>query len=1112
MQELNSPAAGVFVGSNAHDTPMKSPTDDALALFATGGEVAGNDLALASAINQAGQAVVITDRHGVILYVNAAFTSMTGYSRLEVLGQNPRILKSGNQDPRYYGDLWSTITAGRNWHGELVNRRKDGTLYVEEMTIAPVLDSSGELVRFIAVKQDVTEHRKAAEAQRLLAALVASSEDAIYSTTLDGTISSWNAGAEKLYGYAADEVLGRPISVLLPPDRLGETAALLDGIRTGEKISQFETVRTRKDGQPIDVSISISPLRDAAGTIIGATGFARDISAWKRMEQALRESEANYRAIFETSRDGIVLADAHSGIMLDANPAAMALMGRSMEEIRGLHLSNVHSPNEAAIAQALFPKHSDETGRGEYSIVRPDGGRVPVEISAGPMTDARGRELVLGILHDLSDRKRAEAALQESEARFRIMADGCPTIMWVTDLLGGISFVNRKCREFFGIAYEQLEGGKWQPRLHPEDAPEYIGTFVKAVEERTAFHAQARVRRADGEWRWISSYAEPRWSPSGEFLGHVGLSPDITERKEAEEAHRASEEKFRQLAENIREVFWMMNAAGTEVLYISAAYEEIWGRTCEELYRHPMSWMESIEPEDRECAHATFLKQLHGERIESEYRIRNANGELKWIRDRAFPIRNEAGEIVRVAGIAEEISERKKAEAELAHQAQHDHLTGLPNRLLLSDRLEADIERAAQSGSMVAIVYIDLDGFKFVNDTLGHEAGDSLLQQVTGRLERCIRELDTLARMGGDEFMVVVNEIEDDKTALAIAERLRTALHKAFQVAGNELHVTASLGVALYPRDGADVSTLRRNADAAMYGAKRSGKDRVQLFSSEMRDSFVEHFELETDLRHALETDDQLSLVYQPIFEARGHCQTAFEALLRWTHPVLGPISPAKFVPIAEESGLIFRLGLWVLEQACRQCRIWQEDGHPGVRVAVNVSALEFARAEFADNVVRTLEQCGLPGHLLDLEVTETTLMRELEESIRKMSLLRARGIRISIDDFGTGYSSLGYLARLPVDMLKIDRSFVAELAVNANSRSLVKGMISLAHSLGKQVIVEGVETDEQFRILKAFFCDEVQGFLLGRPAPLRASQYQALRTGLMETSPAVTNEPCHTA
>ena len=923
----------------------------------------GQDIGLAAAINQAGQGVVVTDSRGNILYVNAAFTSMTGYTPEEAIGRSPRILKSGLQDSAYYQDLWRTITAGRNWQGELINRRKDGSVYVEEMTIAPVLNSQGTTVRYIALKKDVTEHRQSEKAQRLLAAIVASSLNAIIGTTLDGTISSWNGGAEAIYGYAAEEAVGQSISILLPPERSNEKGQILDGITQGQKLSQFETVRIAKDGHPVDVSVSMSPIKDAGGKIVGGASITRDIGERRRAERAMRDHADRFRALFERSLDCFYIHD-FDGNFLDANPATLKRLGYTMEEFLAL--------NSAALLSA---------------------DQMPKVLRARGELDRTGT--------------------QKETAQYRL-----------------------RCK---------------------------TGEFVD-VETKASVIPYKNTARAI-----------------------LGMARDITEQKRAEQALRSSEEKFRQLAESIREVFWMMNAAGTEVLYVSPAYEQIWGRTCDDLYSNPMSWLEVIDPEDREKAHLTFLKQMEGQDIESEYRIRTPGGELKWVRDRAFPIRNQTGEIVRVAGIAEDISARKKAEADLAHQARYDHLTGLPNRLLLSDRLEASIGRAGKSGLMTAVIYVDLDGFKVVNDTLGHESGDTLLLQVAERLQRCVRDMDTLARMGGDEFMIVINDVENDHTVVAIAERLRAALKKPFRVAGQQLSVTASAGVAMYPRDGQDVSTLRCNADAAMYGAKRGGKDRVQLFSPAVRDNVLEHWELEAELRRALDDGSQFFLTYQPIFKVQGAPLTAFEALLRWVHPVLGILSPAKFVPVAEESGLIYRLGAWALKQACRQCRLWQERGFRGVRVAVNASALEFARPEFAGDVLGTLEETGLPAGLLDLEVTETTLLRDMDAAIHKMSLLRARGVRISIDDFGTGYSSLSYLPRLPVDALKIDRSFVAELAENRTSRALVEAMISLAHSIGKRVVVEGVETQQQLEILRSSGCDEVQGFLLGRPAAFSA-------------------------
>ncbi len=871
-------------------------------------------LGLAAAINQAAHAVMITDHHGDIVYVNAAFTAMTGYTSEEVLGHNPRILKSAKQEPGYYRDLWKSITAGRHWHGELVNRRKDGSLYLEEMSIAPVLDSAGIIVQYVAIKQDVTERRKADKSKAFLAAIVESSDDAIIGKTIDGTISSWNEAAEAMYGYRADEVIGKPISLLVPADRQDEMAQILDAITRGQRLSHFETVRVNRDGRPIEVLLTVSPIKDVAGATVGVATIARDISARRQADRAMRDSAERFRALFERSLDCLYIHD-FDGNFLDINPATLKLLGYEREDIPSLHVSSLLSADqmpkaiqamtelaetgtcnetiecrlknarggvaftehritvipwegttrailgiarditerkkmdearallasivessEDAIASAaldgtilswnksaegLFgytaeeiigenaailgpPGHTHDpslilanlrTGavsHYEASWVRKDG--VPLDVavtvsairnpggelvgtsvivrdiserlrteqtlresaerfqalfersldclyihdfegnfldanpaalkllgyerediaslsfasllSADQMakalegmkelaetgtqqktTDLRLRaktgvlvdveakasviplgripRAILGVARDITQRKLAEEALRESEERFRSMADGCPAIMWVTDPQGGIRFVNRTCREFFGITYEKVEGGNWHPLLHPEDAADYLAAFQGAVEAHAPFRAEARVRRADGEWRWVSSYAEPRLSRTGEFLGHVGLSPDITERKQAEDALRNSEETFRQLTENIREVFWIRPPDANEMIYISPAYEQVWGRSCDSLYRNPMAWQEAIHPDDVEHARSMAVRQLQGDSVVLEYRIRTPDGLEKWIRNRAFPIRDEVGKLIRVAGIAEDITQQKRYETEL---------------------------------------------------------------------------------------------------------------------------------------------------------------------------------------------------------------------------------------------------------------------------------------------------------------------------------------------------------------------------------------------------------------------------------------------------------------
>ncbi|HZU28253.1 MAG TPA: PAS domain S-box protein [Bryobacteraceae bacterium] len=645
----------------------------------------------AAAVNQTGEGLVITDRNGKIQYVNPAFERMTGYSAAEMLGRNPRFLKSGRQDPRFYAELWSTITAGRTWRGQLTNRRKDGSLYIEEMSVAPVRDGD-EITQFIAVKQDVTERRRAEETLRFLAAIVDSSDDAIIGKTLEGIITSWNAGAEALYGYCAEEVTGSPIAILFPPDRLAESGVILEAVRAGHRISHLETVRVKKDGSLIHVSLKSFPVRDAAGAIIGVGSIARDISDKRRADAAVQRSAERFRALFEQSLDAIYVHDLQ-GRFLDANPAALALMGYQQRDITSLDFGALVSSED--LPKALQQLHElDTTGvqtqRSELRVRRKDGEYRVVETTAALIPTDGPIPAVLGIARDITERKRSIRALEESEARFRIMADGCPAPMWVNDDAGGTRFVNRAYREFFGVRLDQVDGGNWVPLLHPDDSAAYVSTFSEALLGRTAFRGEARVRRADGQWRWISAHAAPRWSADGEFLGHVGLAMDIHDRREAEQAVRESEQKFRQLAENIKEVFWMTNASGREILYVSPAYEEVWGQPCAELYRDSSAWMKAIEPADQDAAISFFHRQLKGEAVISEYRVRTGRGELKWVRDRAFPVFGENGEIERIAGIAEDITEAKrvasemrraKEAAEAANRAKSEFLANMSHEI-----------------------------------------------------------------------------------------------------------------------------------------------------------------------------------------------------------------------------------------------------------------------------------------------------------------------------------------------------------------------------------------------------------------------------------------------
>jgi PAS domain S-box-containing protein len=623
---------------------------------------------LIAAIEQAAESIVITDTAGTVQYVNPAFTRMTLYTSQEAVGQNPRMLKSGFQPEGFYQEMWATIASGQVWQGELVNRRKDGTLYTEEMSITPVRAASGEIASYIAIKQDVTGRRAGEEAQRLLAAIVEGSQDAIIAHTPEGIVLTWNRGAETMLGYSPEEVIGQHVSMLVASERIESLAKVIGRALQGHAIPQYEDVCLGKDGRRVDVSVTASPIRDSQGRVTAVSAIIRDTSERKKAEQ----TTALLASIIESSHDAIMGEDLE-GTIVSWNHGAERLFGYKSDEIIGKSAVSLAPPGcRDGVRKSLAIIRTGSTVCPVETVRQSKDGRlVDVSLSLSPIRNAAQQVVGASVIaRDIGERKRGEEALRESEERFRIMADGCPAAMWVTGAKGEIQFINRAFLEATGTRPQQVEGDLWRSLIHPDDAAEYFGTLQRALDGHTPFKAEARFRGADGTWRWVESCAEPRFSPSGEFLGTVGLSPDITERKQAEEAVRNSEEKFRQLAENVREVFWMMNAAATEVLYVSPAYERISGRTCEELYRNPMSWLEAIVPEDREHAHLIFERQMQGSLEPAEYHIRTPDGVERWIRDRAFPIRDQAGKVIRVAGIAEDITEQKRYEEELVRARQ----------------------------------------------------------------------------------------------------------------------------------------------------------------------------------------------------------------------------------------------------------------------------------------------------------------------------------------------------------------------------------------------------------------------------------------------------------
>jgi diguanylate cyclase (GGDEF)-like protein/PAS domain S-box-containing protein len=807
-------------------------------------------------------------------------------------------------------------------------------------------------------------------------------------------------------------------------------------------------------------------------------------------------AEQPFRAAFAYAAIGMAITDV-AGKFFDVNAAFCQITGYSPGELTLLDFQSIVHPDDRERREDLLKQLLDGEIPSfviEKRLRRKDDGLVWVRDSVSLADDQGETPRVIVLLEDITERKQAEEDLRGSEERFRIAAENASDIIYEWDLRTGRVATYGTNSDRFGGRPVPENFETFQRMVHPDDLPRREAALLRQIEQGERYDCEYRILGEAGQVYFCSDRGVALRDAAGRPYKWVGLVTDITERREAQEA-------MSQLAA-------IVQCSEDAIVGLSlSGLITSWNKGAEKLLGYPVSQAIRMQVTSL-LAPGDILDVVacvsRGEvcRLPECTLLRSDGGAVS-VSLTVSPTRKPGGQITGAAMIARDIQERKRAQQELEHLAWHDPLTGLPNRLLLAESLERAIVRAQHSSLMTGAIFIDLDGFKFVNDTLGHEAGDALLQQVTERLKTRVRPIDTLARMGGDEFMLVVPDLSAPEAAMSLAERLAEVLKEPFQIAGHPLYITASMGISLYPQDGFNVSTLRRAADAAMYEAKRGGKDRIRFFTPEMSHAFIARLELESDLRGALDRSE-LSLEFQPIIRLSDQRQIAYEALVRWFHPSRGSVSPGRFIPVAEETGLIVALGEWVMEAACRECRSWQKRGRGLVRVAVNVSALEFARPNFVDNVLTILDRTGMQGDLLDLEVTETILIRDIEDSIGKMARLRAHGIRISVDDFGTGYSSLGYLQRLPVDTLKIDRCFVTELGVNPAALLLISGMISLAHSVGKRVIVEGVETPAQLEMLRGIGCDEVQGRLLGYPEALfygMENQLSALSQGVGEAA-----------
>ena len=554
------------------------------------------------------------------------------------------------------------------------------------------------------------------------------------------------------------------------------------------------------------------------------------------------------------------------------------------------------------------------------------------------------------------------------------------------------------------------------------------------------------------------------------------------ERKHALDQTRANEHKLDSILGALHEVVWSMDPRSGRILYLNAAASRLAKRSVDDFLSDRWLWRRMIHRDDRAPLRDSLRKLLRGGQLTHEFRIVLANGAVRVVENRAHVVRNAGRRLERIDGTLTDITERKHSQERIEYLAQYDIVTGLPNRRLFNDRLTLAIARDKRLDAMTALLLLDLDRFKQVNEMFGHSAGDKVLQVVTARLRERLREVDTIARLGGDEFVVILESVADTVHATRVAEEIVDAVAEPLMLDGQEIFVTASIGVALCPADADGVDKLIESAELAMYQAKQEGRNTVQLYVPQQNQRRGASLGTESKLRRALERDE-LQLDFQPKVNIATGAVAGAEALVRWRNPELGLVSPADFIPLAEDIGLIVPIGEWVLQQACAQASAWRSQGHP-IAVAVNLSARQFRQNDLVETIKRTLADTGLAPEYLELEITESMIMHRPEQTIATLQQLDDIGVILSVDDFGTGYSSLSYLKRFPVHKLKVDQSFVRELHQNADDAAIVRAVIALAGSLNLKTIAEGVETGQQLSYLAGLGCDEYQGNHFSRPLP----------------------------
>ncbi|MFH0933584.1 MAG: EAL domain-containing protein [Pseudomonadota bacterium] len=904
--------------------------------------------------------------------------------------------------------------------------------------------------------------------------ITATTRDGYWLVDERGYLLEANQSYADMTGYGKDELVGMHISRLEAKESSAAEVMAHVAVLIAQGGEVFETQHLRKDGSVFDVEVSTTFLPITHQFV----AFCRDISERKKSQAVLER----HHHVLETAMDGYWMTSV-DGFLEEVNQAYADLVGYTMQELVGMHISQLEASERPEDVRAHIEKIIAQ-GRDRFETRHrcKDGSLLDLEISV--TFDAPNHKFFV-FCHDITWRKQASMELLRNQLLLNEAEQLGKFGSWELNLVNNELRWSDEVYRIFEFDPEQVSPSyeRFLKVIHPEDRAKVDDAYSRSLQNRQSYSIEHRLLFPDGRIKWLREHCTSAYDDSGKPQRSVGMVQDITEQKRIEDEVRVAAAAF-ETQDAI-----VITDAQSNILRVNHAFTAITGYEAGEVIGLNPRIMSSGR-HDKAFYTAMWQQIMEQGHWAGEIWDKRKNGEIypKWMTITA--VKNELGETVQYVAIFSDITERKQAEEEIRNLAFYDALTQLPNRRLFMERFQTALLASGRHGDVGSILFLDLDRFKTLNDTLGHDYGDLLLVEVAKRIRSCVREIDTVARLGGDEFVVLLEDLghgREDASHKAgmVAEKIRESLSQPYQLREHEHYSSPSIGISLFHGMEEPMEVLIKHADAAMYQAKNAGRNAVRFYDPGLQQDLESRAELENDLRRAID-NRELQLYYQVQVD-REHRPVGVEALIRWPHPQRGMVSPARFIPVAEESSLILEIGSWVMETACAQLAEWKGDARMnGMTMAVNVSAHQFRIPGFVEQIAALLKRHRLEPSRLKLELTESVVLGDLGEVVTKMQALKALGVQLSLDDFGTGYSSLSYLRRLPLDQIKIDQSFVRDIADDLESAMMVLSIIDMARNFHLDVIAEGVENEAQLAFLAQQDCQAYQGYLFGRPVPVR--------------------------